>query len=124
MPCHVDDARRRESRQALKRLVVAGFGAMQAMMYASALYLGALDASDSTTRDLMRWLGLLVATPVVFYAAAPFFGGAVRALRARYFRTKRRTTCLSNSGRSPAPSAHSIMNLYICCVTRGTSARV
>lgn len=79
----LDDARRRESRQALKRLVVAGFGAMQAMMYASALYLGALDASDPTTRDLMRWLGLLVATPVVFYAAAPFFGGAVRALRAR-----------------------------------------
>ncbi|MBS0556624.1 MAG: cadmium-translocating P-type ATPase [Proteobacteria bacterium] len=79
----LDDARRRESRAALKRLAVAGFGAMQAMMYASALYLGAFTTMDAATRDAMRWLGLLVATPVVFYSAAPFFAGAVRALRAR-----------------------------------------
>jgi Cu2+-exporting ATPase len=38
---------------------------------------------DAATRDAMRWLGLLVATPVVFYSAAPFFSGAARALRAR-----------------------------------------
>ncbi|MBS0212924.1 MAG: heavy metal translocating P-type ATPase [Proteobacteria bacterium] len=79
----LDDARRREARAALKRLVVAGFGAMQAMMYASALYLGAFTTMDPATRDGMRWLGLLVATPVVFYAAQPFFAGATRALRAR-----------------------------------------
>ena len=79
----LDDARRRESRAALKRLVVAGFGAMQAMMYASAIYLGAWGAMDPATREAMRWLGLLVATPVVFYSAAPFFSGAARALRAR-----------------------------------------
>jgi len=79
----LDDSRRRESRAALKRLVVAGFGAMQAMMYASALYLGGVDAMDAATRDAMRWLGLLVATPVVFYSARPFFAGAWRSLRAR-----------------------------------------
>ncbi|HMM57172.1 MAG: cadmium-translocating P-type ATPase [Xanthomonadales bacterium PRO7] len=79
----LDDARRREARAALKRLAVAGFGAMQAMMYASAIYLGAWGAMDPATREAMRWLGLLVATPVVFYSAAPFFAGAVRALRAR-----------------------------------------
>ncbi|HST28521.1 MAG TPA: heavy metal translocating P-type ATPase [Rudaea sp.] len=79
----LDDVRRRESRAALKRLVVAGFGAMQAMMYASALYLGAFTAMDPATRAAMRWLGLLVATPVVFYSAQPFFAGAMRALRAR-----------------------------------------
>ncbi|MDE2614803.1 MAG: heavy metal translocating P-type ATPase, partial [Burkholderiales bacterium] len=79
----LDDARQREARAALKRLVVAGFGAMQAMMYASALYLGAFTAMDAATRDAMRWLGLLVATPVVFYSARPFFAGAWRALRAR-----------------------------------------
>ncbi len=78
----LDDARRREARAALKRLAVAGFGAMQAMMYASAIYLGAWGAMDAATREAMRWLGLLVATPVVFYSAAPFFAGAVRALRA------------------------------------------
>jgi Cu2+-exporting ATPase len=80
----LDDSRRTESRAALKRLVVAGFGAMQAMMYASALYLGAFDGADTSTRDLFRWLGLLVASPVVLYAARPFFAGALRALRARH----------------------------------------
>lgn len=79
----LDDARRRESRDALKRLIVAGFGAMQAMMYASALYLGAFDGMDTATRDFFRWLGLLVATPVVFYSARPFFSGAIRAFRGR-----------------------------------------
>lgn len=79
----LDDSRRSESRAALKRLVVAGFGAMQAMMYASALYLGAFDGTDTSTRDLFRWLGLLVASPVVLYAARPFFAGALRAMRAR-----------------------------------------
>jgi Cu2+-exporting ATPase len=79
----LDDTRRRESHAALKRLLVAGFGAMQAMMYASALYLGAFTEMDLATRAAMRWLGLLVATPVVLYSARPFFAGAWRALRAR-----------------------------------------
>lgn len=79
----LDDVRRRESRAALKRLAVAGFGAMQAMMYASALYLGEVETMGEATRDLMRWFGLLVATPVVFYSARPFFQGASRALRSR-----------------------------------------
>ncbi len=79
----LDDARRRESRAAMKRLAVAGFGAMQAMMYASALYFGAFDGIDASTRELFRWLSFAVATPVVAYAGAPFFEGAWRLLRAR-----------------------------------------
>ena len=79
----LDDTRRRESRDAQKRLAVAGFGAMQAMMYASALWFGAFDDADVATRDFFRWLSLLVATPVVFYAAAPFFAGARRLVATR-----------------------------------------
>ncbi len=79
----LDDVRRHESRAALKRLIVAAFGAMQAMMYAAVLYLGDPDALDVATRDLFRWLGFLVATPVVLYAGRPFFAGAVRSLKAR-----------------------------------------
>src|SRR5215831_19549258 len=79
----LDDTRQRESRDAQKRLAVAGFGAMQAMMYASALWFGAFDGVDVATRDFFRWLTLLAATPVVFYAAAPFFSGAIRLLGAR-----------------------------------------
>ena len=79
----LDDARRRETRDAQKRLAVAGLGAMQAMMYASALWFGAFEGADVATRDLFRWLTLLAAAPVVLYSAAPFFAGAVRLLAAR-----------------------------------------
>jgi Cu2+-exporting ATPase len=78
----LDDTRRCEIRDAQKRLAVAGFGAMQAMMYASALWFGAFDGADAT-RDFFRWLTLLATTPVVFYSAAPFFAGAVRLFKAR-----------------------------------------
>jgi Cu2+-exporting ATPase len=64
-------------------LLVAGFGAMQAMMYATAIYLGAVESLDDPTRGLLRWVGFLVATPVVFYSARPFFAGAWRSLAAR-----------------------------------------
>jgi len=79
----LDDVRRHESRAALKRLIVAAFGAMQAMMYAGVLYLGDADALDVVTRDFFRWLGFLVATPVVLYSGRPFFAGALRSLKAR-----------------------------------------
>lgn len=79
----LNDVRRRESRDALKRLLVAGFGTMQAMMYAAVLYLGGSDTLDPSTHELFRWLGFLVATPVVFYSARPFFAGALRSLKAR-----------------------------------------
>jgi Cu2+-exporting ATPase len=78
----LDDSRRRESRDALKRLLVAAFGAMQAMMFAAVLYLGG-ERLEPSTRDLFQWLGCLVAAPVVFYSARPFFRGAARGLRAR-----------------------------------------
>jgi len=78
----LDDLRRLESRDALKRLVVAGFGAMQAMMFASVIYVAG-NTIEPSTRELLRWLGLLVATPVVFYSARTFFVGAWRSLAAR-----------------------------------------
>lgn len=76
----LDDVRRRESRDALKRLLVAGLGAMQAMMFAAVLYVG---SSDLSANELFGWLGFLVTTPVVFYSARPFFAGAVRSIKAR-----------------------------------------
>jgi Cu2+-exporting ATPase len=78
----LDDVRRRESRAAMKRLLVAGFGSMQAMMYAAVLYFGGNDTAAGT-HELFRWLGFLVATPVVCYSARPFFTGASRSLAAR-----------------------------------------
>ena len=73
----------KQERVALKRLVVAGLGMMQSMMYAVALYVGAFDGMNPETRDFFRWIGLLVTTPVVLYAGQPFFFGALREWRAR-----------------------------------------
>ena len=75
-----EEARRDEYRGALKRLVVAGLGAMQVMMYAVGLYAGALQGMEERWRDLLRVVSAVVATPVLFYAARPFFEGAWRDL--------------------------------------------
>ena len=69
-------------RASLKRLAVAGLGAMQAMMLSEALYFGAGELGVAT-RDFFRWVTFLVATPVVFYAGWPFLAGAWRQLRLR-----------------------------------------
>src|SRR5579872_6394990 len=62
-----------ERRTALKRLAVAGFGMMQVMTYAASLYAGVLDGIAPDLEHLLRFVSLLVATPVVLYAAQPFF---------------------------------------------------
>jgi len=71
--------REKENRQALMRLAIAGFGMMQVGMVAVALYTGA----DASWQSFLRWLSWLIATPVVFYSAAPFFANAKRALLSR-----------------------------------------
>src|SRR5690606_35448229 len=72
----------RERRGALRRLGVAGIGMMQVMMHAVALYVGAFQDMDPGLDALLRWVSLLVATPVVLYSGRPFFTGAWRHLRA------------------------------------------
>lgn len=79
----LNDSRKDESRDLLKRLLVAGFGMMQAMMFALVIYLGPSDEINGPTLDFFRWLGFLVTSPVVLYSAQPFFKGALRGLRGR-----------------------------------------
>jgi Cu2+-exporting ATPase len=71
-----------ERREALKRLAVAGIGMMQVMTYAVSLYAGAMDGIAAELEQLLRFVSLVVATPVVLYAAQPFFIAAWRGLRA------------------------------------------
>lgn len=73
---------REESRQALRRLGVAGLAMMQVMMYAVALYAGAFEGMEDVYRDFLRWVSFAVTTPVVLYAAQPFFRACVRDLTA------------------------------------------
>lgn len=68
----------------LRRLGVAGIGMMQVGMVAIGLYAGDFQGIDAGTRNLLRVFSLLVATPVLLYAAQPFFRSAWRSLRQRH----------------------------------------
>jgi Cu2+-exporting ATPase len=72
-----------ESRRALRRLGVAGLGAMQVMMLSAGLYAGAFHGIETEYRDFLRWVSFLITTPIVFYSAQPFFASAWRDLRIR-----------------------------------------
>ncbi len=72
-----------EQRTALKRLLVASLGMMQAMMFAVGLYAGDFQGIDPDMQHFLRLVSFFVTTPVVFYSARPFFAGAIRGVRAR-----------------------------------------
>lgn len=72
---------KKERSNALKRLAVAGLGAVQVMMLAVALYAGDYSGMDAGLENFMRWVSLFIATPVVFYSARSFFSSAWRDLK-------------------------------------------
>ena len=74
---------RKEQREALWRLFVAGFGAMQVMMYAFPAYIAAEGEMTREIEQLMRWASLVLTLPVLFYSSMPFIRNAVRDLRMR-----------------------------------------
>lgn len=75
--------RTRARRAALKRLAVSGFGMMQVMMLAFALYSSDEFRMDPALASFLRYCSLLVTLPVTMYAGAPIFGAALAQLRAR-----------------------------------------
>lgn len=76
--------RTRYQRLALMRLSVAAFGMMQVGMVAIALYAGAIQGMDEHWVSLLRWVSLIVATPVVLFSAQPFWSTAWRSLKQRH----------------------------------------
>lgn len=73
--------RRRERRESLKRLGVAGLGMMQVMMYAVGLYAGGAMGISPAARGFLGWVSLLVTLPVLMYSGRVFFSGAWRGLK-------------------------------------------
>jgi len=68
-----------EGRFLLRCLAVAGFGAMNIMMFTTPVWFG--DDMGADTRTLLHWFSALVAVPCGLYAAQPFFRSAWKALR-------------------------------------------
>jgi len=82
-PSRQQEVSKRERAAALRRLAIAGVGAMQVMMIAVALYASADHGMDANLKIFLRWVSLFIATPVILYAAKPFFLGLWRDLKLR-----------------------------------------
>ena len=75
--------RRQVQRQALWRLFVAAFCAMQVMMFATPSYVAGPGELSDEMRQLLNWGSWIVSLPVMLFSATPFLSGAWRTLRAR-----------------------------------------
>jgi Cu2+-exporting ATPase len=73
---------RAEQRASLWRLFVAGFGAMQVMMYAFPRYIDDTGTLSPEAEQVMRWASLVLTLPVIVFACGPFFRSALADLRA------------------------------------------
>ena len=79
-----EEQRFKATRQSmLIRLGISGLATMQVMMFAIALYFGVLDM-EPQHEHYLRWVSLIMATPVIGYAALPFYQNALKGLRAGY----------------------------------------
>ncbi|MFQ3247814.1 MAG: Cu2+-exporting ATPase [Arenicella sp.] len=92
-PCKVGDfssiqqLAKQQSNKAVKRIVVAGFGMMQVMSYATAGYFANTAGLASMHPEQERFfllVSMLVATVVVFYSGKPFFDNALSDLSNRH----------------------------------------
>jgi P-type Cu2+ transporter len=74
---------RREERDLLTRLGVAGASAGNSMLFALALYSGVFADMDAATASYFRLLSTVAALPAVLWSAQVFYRGALGALRTR-----------------------------------------
>ncbi len=77
------EARRQQDRVMLARMGVAFAAAANVMLIAAALYCGDLFGMSAEARQFLRWASLVVALPSLVFSAAPFFRGALAAVRTR-----------------------------------------
>ncbi|MGH0034981.1 MAG: heavy metal translocating P-type ATPase [Myxococcota bacterium] len=80
-PESLDRPAQRGAREALARLLVAAFLAMNVMVVAVALYLGSFEGVDPMVRRALRWLAVALTAPAVTWCALPFWRGAFAGLR-------------------------------------------
>ncbi|WP_237152035.1 heavy metal translocating P-type ATPase [Oryzibacter oryziterrae] len=82
-PALAGDRRSEASRELLRCMAVAGFGAMNVMLMSVAVWAGNVTDITPETRDFFHWMSALIAIPAVGYAARPFFRSAFGALKRR-----------------------------------------
>lgn len=84
LPAHIASSQEeliKAQRSALWRLFVAGFCAMQVMMYSWPLYIAEPGTISPDIDRLLRWASWWLSLPVLLFASQPFFASAWRDLR-------------------------------------------
>lgn len=75
--------RDREGRRLIVAMAVAGFGAMNAMMFSVPVWAGLFDQElGPATRSMMMWMSAAVGAPCAIFAGMTFFRSAWSSLRA------------------------------------------
>ena len=67
----------------LSRILVSGLGMMQVMMFATGLYTGAFFGIERDYSQLLRWVSLILTTPIFLYTGYPFLKSAYLGLKNR-----------------------------------------
>ncbi len=84
-PGRMETLHKKEKSAALRRIAIAGLGMMQVMMPSVAMYVGESSDMSASMHNFLRWISLIITTPVVFYSARTFFTSAWRDLRRGVF---------------------------------------
>ena len=82
-PSRLTDEDRREEKELLRAMAVAGFAAANVMLLSVSVWAGYFEDMGPATRSLLHWFSALVACPAIIYAGRPFFRSAWTALRHR-----------------------------------------
>jgi Cu2+-exporting ATPase len=81
-----DQMRRKEDRDALVRIGVAGAIAMNVMLAAVAIYSGwGPGGMEGAYMRYFRWISMVLTIPTMIWPARPFYRGALSSLRTRTF---------------------------------------
>lgn len=84
-PGRLEVIQKKEKSAALRRIALAGIGMMQVMMPAIAIYIGESSDMSESMLQFLRWISLIITTPVVFYSSQVFFKAAWRDLKRGIF---------------------------------------
>ncbi len=71
---------KRDEKELLRCLAVAGFAAANVMLLSVGVWAGAFEGMGPATRGLLHWFSALIALPAILYAGRPFFHSALGAL--------------------------------------------
>ena len=77
----LESLQKKEKAAALRRIAIAGIGMMQVMMLAISLYIGDSSDMSDNMRHFLRWISLIIATPVLLFASRIFLVSAWRDIK-------------------------------------------